>query len=127
MDDRDISTTIPLITEPVHIRRARLYPFPDLKRLWLRVDLSPFIQPPNLEVIVRDPEGRVATSMYIVEWREPRLSLTLHLRIPPQEGGHYVAELILTEKEEKVLDRKEVPFELTFVEPEPEDLNPSSA
>jgi len=126
MDDRSTSTTIPLITEPVHIQRARLYPFPDLKRLWLRVDLSPFIQPPNLEVIVRDSEGRVATSMYMVEWREPRISLTLHLRIPPQEGNRYVAELILTEKGEKILDRKEVPFDLIFVEPDPEDLALSS-
>ncbi len=124
MDDRNTSTAIPLITEPVHIRRARLYPFPDLKRLWLRVDLSPFAQPPNLEVIIRDPEGREATSMYMVEWREPRVSLTLHLRVPPQEGGRYVAELILTETGEKVLDRKEVSFELTFVEPDPEDLTP---
>ncbi len=126
MADGGVSAAIPLITEPVHIRRARLYPFPDLKRLWLRVDLSPFAQPPNLEVIVRDPEGRVATSMYMVEWREPRVSLTLHLRIPPREGGRYVAELILTEKGERVLDRKEVPFDLTFVEPEPEDLNPKA-
>ncbi len=117
-------SSIPLITEPVHIKRARLYPFPDLRRLWLLVDLSPFTQPPNLEVIVREPSGEVATSMYMVEWRDPRISLTLHLRRPPQPGQRYVAELILTEKGERVLDRKEVPFDLVFVEPDPEDLGP---
>ncbi len=124
MNDHDSSAPLPLMTEPVHIKRVRLYPFPDLRRLWLLVDLSPFVTPPNLEVIVRDPDGEVATTMYMVEWRDPHVSLTLHLRRPPRPGQRYTAEVILTEKGETLLDRKEVAFDLVFVEPDPEDTKP---
>ncbi len=126
MDESHGPTTIPLITEPTRIQRARLYPFPDLTRLWLRVDLSPFTQPPTLEVTVYDAAGAAVAAMLMVEWRDPRISLTLHLRQPPQPGARYTAELRLTDANEQLLDRQEIPFELTFVEPDPVDLTPSA-
>ncbi|NOZ26462.1 MAG: hypothetical protein GXP39_00225 [Chloroflexi bacterium] len=126
MLDESSASSTPSAAQSVHIRRARLYPYPDLTKLWLRAELSPFTTPPNLEVIVHDPDGEVATSMYLVEWRDPYVSLTLHLRRAPQPGGRYTAELILTEKGEKLLDHKRVAFDLTFVEPDAEDLAPGS-
>jgi len=125
MDDQNISRPIPLVTESIRILQAQLYPFPELDRIWLRIALSPFTRPPNLEAIIRDPGGQVAASMYMVEWRDPHISLTMHLRRPPQPGGRYVAELLLTEKGETLLDRKEVAFDLVFVEPKPEDVVPT--
>jgi len=126
MDEPHGLTTIPLITEPTRIQRARLYPFPDLTRLWLRVDLSPFTQPPTLEVTIYDAAGAAVAAMLMVEWRDPRISLTLHLRQPPQPGARYTADLRLTDTHERLLDRQEVPFELTFVEPDPIDLAPTA-
>ena len=109
---------MPSTTNAVHIERAHLYPYPDLTKLWLRVDLSAFTDPPNLEVIVRDPQGEIVSSMFLVEWQEPKVSLTMHLRRPPQPRKQYTAEVILTGQEETPLDRKEIAFDLVFVEPD---------
>jgi hypothetical protein len=100
------------------IEKARIFPYPDLTRLWLRIDLSPFTSPPNLEAIIWDPQGEAISSMFLVEWRDPHISLTMHLRRPPQPGKRYTAEFILTGEGGALLDHKEVPFDLVFQEPE---------
>ncbi|GAB4522304.1 MAG: hypothetical protein Kow0047_32960 [Anaerolineae bacterium] len=125
MSDEPNLQEIPLVTGPTRIKRARLYPYPDLTRLWLRVDLSPFSRPPNLTVSVRGPDGALVSEMDLIQWRDPRISLTMHLRRPPQPGATYRAELILTElqeDEEVLLDRTELEFPLEFVEPDQSDL-----
>lgn len=103
-------------TEPPTIRRAEAWPYPDLQRLWARIETSPFVAHPNLTLTVRDPDGAVVCTMFMVEIREPYQSVTLHLRQPPRAGERYEL-MIELERDEQTLDARTVPFDLVFREP----------
>jgi hypothetical protein len=112
---------LPVVEEkaPPTIERVEVWPYPDLQRLWVRVQVGAFARFPDLTFGVADPDGRTVCTMYMVEIREPYQSVTLHLRQPPRPGARYVLEMQLL-RDDAVLDQRSLPFELTFREPENE-------
>ncbi|MEJ5199860.1 MAG: hypothetical protein WHX53_13130 [Anaerolineae bacterium] len=108
----------PTEEHPPVIERAEVWPYPDLRRLWVRVQTSPFAAYPNLTFTVSDGEGQIVCTMFMVEIREPYQSVTLHLRQEPQPGAMYRLEIEL-ERDEALLDRRELEFALVFREPDP--------
>jgi hypothetical protein len=99
------------------IERAEVWPYPDLKRLWVRVQVSAFATFPSLALTVAGPDGAVACSMFMVEIRDPYQSVTLHLRREPAPGASYRLEIELM-RDEAILDTKTIGFELVFREPD---------
>ena len=102
---------------PPVIERAEVWPYPDLKRLWVRVQVSAFAAFPNLALTVTGPDGDVACSMFMVEIRDPYQSVTLHLRREPAPGASYRLEIELM-RDEAILDTRAIDFELVFREPD---------
>jgi hypothetical protein len=105
--------------QPPTILRAEAWPYPELDRLWVRVELAPFVAFPNLELFLTDETGEVVSTMFMVEVREPYQSLTLHLRQPPQPDRPYRLAIELT-RDEQVLDTRELDFDLVFRDPKGE-------
>jgi hypothetical protein len=101
------------------IERAEVWPYPDLKRLWVRVQVSTFAAFPSLALTVAGPDGAVACSMFMVEIRDPYQSVTLHLRRDPQPGAAYRLEIELL-RDDAILDTRAIDFELVFREPNQE-------
>jgi hypothetical protein len=104
---------------PPAIQRAEVWPYPELNRLWVRVEISPFVAHPNLELILSDSSGEMINSMYMVEVRESYQSLTLHLRREPRPGQTYRLIIELT-REDQTLDTRDLDFELVFRDPKGE-------
>jgi hypothetical protein len=104
-------------SQPPMIERAEIWPYPDLKRLWVRVQVSTFAAFPNLALTVIEPGGTVVCSMFMVEIRDPYQSVTLHLRREPAPGASYRLEIELM-REEAILDTRAIDFELVFREPD---------
>jgi hypothetical protein len=100
---------------PVFLR-AEAWPYPELDRVWVRLETSPFDAFPNLELLLTDPEGELVSDMFMVEMRETYQSLTLHLRQPPRPGELYRLTLELS-RDEQVLDTRELDMELVFRDP----------
>jgi len=103
--------------QPPVIERAEVWPYPDLKRLWVRVQISPFAAFPSLALTVASPDGAVACSMFMVEIRDAYQSVTLHLRREPAPGAPYRLEIELL-RDDAILDTRAVDFELVFREPD---------
>ena len=103
--------------QPPVIERAEVWPYPDLKRLWVRVQISPFTAFPSLALTVASPDGAVACSMFMVEIRDAYQSVTLHLRREPAPGAPYRLEIELL-RDDAILDTRTVDFELVFREPD---------
>lgn len=103
-------------TRPPTILRAEAWPYPELDRVWVRVELAPFVAFPNLEFILTDASGTVVSSMFMVEVREVYQSLTLHLRQSPQPGQPYHLAIELT-RDEQTIDTRELDFDLVFRDP----------
>ena len=112
---------IPLVEEkaPPAIERAEVWPYPDLKRLWARVQVGQFASYPDLSFRVMDPQGETVCTLYMVDIREPYQSITLHLRQAPQPDAHYQLEIELI-RDDQTLDTRTVDFDLTFRDPQAE-------
>ena len=100
---------------PPTIDRAEVLPYPELSRLWVRIQTSPFSTYPDLLLTLLDPDGSVVSTMYVVEARESYQSLTLHLRRPHRAGEQYRLDIELSRNGE-MLDTRQIDFELTFRE-----------
>jgi hypothetical protein len=96
--------------EGVSIVKLQAIPLPDMKRVTVEIELSPFADYPHLDISVLSPEGEVAANMFVVEARDPAMALTLHLR-QPEPGALYTARLEVLRGEE-TLDQREVTFTL---------------
>lgn len=96
--------------EDVSILKLRAIPLPDMKRVTVEMELSPFVEHPNLDISILSPEGEVVANMFVVEAREQVMALTLHLRQPEPEAL-YTARLAVL-REEETLDQHEVTFNL---------------
>ncbi len=107
----------PTEAQPPAIRRAEVWPYPDLGRLWARVEITPFASFPNLAFTVADPDGAIVCTMVMVEIRETYQSVTLHLRQPPRPGELYTLTIEL-ERAEQALDTRTLAFNLEFRNPE---------
>ncbi|HHB90920.1 MAG TPA: hypothetical protein ENK60_06390 [Anaerolineae bacterium] len=103
----------------MEVERIAVYPYPDLTRLWVRVQLTSFATPVNIEMTCFDPEGQVVADMLLVEWREPYISLTMHLKKPPQPDAEYTLQ-VQVERAGKPLAVGEHIFPLTFIDPNQE-------
>ncbi|NOZ70565.1 MAG: hypothetical protein GXP38_01410 [Chloroflexi bacterium] len=49
--------TLRFDTDTIEIERVAVHPYPDLQRLWVRVQLSTFATPPTIRLSCRDAEG----------------------------------------------------------------------
>lgn len=99
---------------PVQIERIAVHPYPDLTRLWVRVQLSPFETPPNVRLLCVDADGKQAGEMLLVEWRDAYISLTMHLK-KPQPDADYVMRVEVAGNDQ-LFDSKDHPFSLVYEE-----------
>lgn len=100
--------------EPPRFLRAQALAYPDLQRVWTRVQITPFAAHPEVEMVVLDPAGQPAAMMTMVDVPYTYVSLTLHLK-QPRSGERYHLLVRLT-RDHHLLDQRAVPFDLVFVE-----------
>ena len=80
--------------EGISITRLRVIPLPDMKRVTVEIELSPFTEHPNLDISILSPRGEVIANMFVVEARDQVMALTLHLG-QPEPAALYIARLSL--------------------------------
>lgn len=112
-----VGLPVPAETHPPVIQRAEAWPYPDLQRVWVRVETSPFAAFPNLALSMTDPDGTTVCTMFMVEIREPYQSVTLHLRRAPRPAEQYRLAIELS-RDDARLDERVLEFPLTFQNPE---------
>lgn len=98
---------VPLPPKEVRITAARAQPAPDGRRVALSITLTPFLEYPNLEVVLYRPDGAEERSLTVVGTMERDLLLTLHIKQPM--SGEYRARIDLI-YENEVLQTQAVIF-----------------
>jgi hypothetical protein len=83
--------------EPLRFKRILIYPYPDLKRLWVRIWL-PARQgvEPNVELRLYNPDGSENNSLLLLAQSDAKLNNTLHLKDPILAGATYQMEADLS-------------------------------
>ena len=84
------SEGIPLPREEVRLREVSVIPLDDRRRIRVEIRITPFLERPNLELVLFAPGGEVVSKVSVVETDTPTLSLTMHLRSEPQAGEYAV-------------------------------------
>jgi len=64
----------------VRIIHLSIQPWEDNKRIKVFIELTPFLNPPNLEIEILDHEGNVISSTNIIETILSKLVFTMHMR-----------------------------------------------
>lgn len=103
---------VPLPPREVRITEVEARPAPDGRRVALQITLTPFLEYPNLEIVLFRPDGEEERSLTVVGTMDRRLILTLHVKQPMP--GEYRARVDLLHEGE-VLQTQHV----TFLLPEP--------
>jgi len=103
---------VPLPPREVRITEIQARPAPDRQRVTLLITLTPFLEYPNLEIVLFRPDGAEERSVSVVGTMERRLALTLHIKQPMP--GPYRAQVDLIHEGE-ILQTQYITFSL----PEP--------
>ena len=118
---------VPLPPDEVRIRDFRVDPYPDGKRVRVYLELTPFQKHPSGELFITDLMGDQVATANIIETIDPKMELTMHLRIPDPQGEFtarvaifYTDSLeditegdqIIAAPERRVVDEMEIQFEI---------------
>lgn len=94
----------------VRITGLRAEPWPDGQRIRVLLDLTPFLERPNLTAIIADPAGEEVASASIVESTDIQVAFTLHIRGDLQPGM-YTLTLSLDYPDLGQVDTRSVQFD----------------
>jgi hypothetical protein len=103
---------VPLPPREVRITEMQVRPASDRQRVALLLTLTPFLEYPNLEIILFRPDGGEERSLSVVGAMERHLALTLHIKQPMPGAYRAQVELI---HEGEILQIQHITFSL----PEP--------
>lgn len=104
---------VPLPPEEVRIRTFQAEPYPDGRRVRVRLELTPFQVRPNAEIQITDAAGEEIAGLSVIETVDPRLEFTVHLRVPAVNPPFTVTGVVfyrpadLREEEEHEEPRRE--------------------
>lgn len=76
----DNSFEIPKPREDVRFKQIGLFVYEDLRRVAVGLEMTPFLEPPCVEIVVKNGEGIIAGTMTLIEANAPNITLTMHLR-----------------------------------------------
>jgi hypothetical protein len=81
---------VPRPKEEVTFRSLIASPYPDGRRVRLKVALTPFLERPNLEFEIFNEGGQSVGALSIIESMDHDFELTMHIRGPVPVGRHTV-------------------------------------
>jgi hypothetical protein len=77
--------------EKVRFEDLKIEPLPDMRRVRVRIGITPFTVPPNLRVTITTPDQKTAASAAMIETINHRMQFTLHLKSTAVSGNYTLA------------------------------------
>jgi hypothetical protein len=102
---------VPKPKSEVNIQSLKAAPWPDRRRVFIELEVTPFQERPNLILVAHDENDRVIGELDIIETMHAKMEFTMHLRTQGDPAGTYTltAELFYDTKNPPQ-DRKVVGF-----------------
>jgi hypothetical protein len=98
--------------DQVRFIEVRIEPWPDDgRKVRVHLQITPFLERPNIEVTIKDPQEEEVASIYIVETIEDRMVFTMHLRSPEMIHGKYTLSASMSYQEVGTVAQESVVFE----------------
>ena len=97
--------------QEVRITELKATPWPeDGRRVRVSLEMTPFLERPNLEITIQNSEGREVSSINIIESIDARMTFTMHLR-GDEIKGSYTLTARVHYPEMGMVDEKDFAFE----------------
>ncbi len=97
--------------QEVKIIDLRAEPWPeDQRRVRIHLEVTPFLERPNMEVIITDIQGDEISSINIIESIDTHLAFTIHIRSERVERSYQLAASI-SYPDIGTVDQKSIVFE----------------
>lgn len=97
--------------QEVRIQALRAEPWSeDGRRVRIHLDVTPFLERPNIEVAIANERGEAVASVSIIESIDAHMAFTMHLRGDPSNGKFTLSASLLYPEIGEV-DQKSVMFE----------------
>lgn len=101
----------PLPKDEVRIEEIELVVYPDRFRVYVHVRVSLFQERPNLLIVARAEDGRVAAELSVIETMHHDMEFTMHLRGAHDPVGNYMLTTdLFYESRNPPQDRRVVAF-----------------
>lgn len=75
--------------EEVRIEKLDAEPLPDGRRIKVQLEVTPFREKPNFEIVILDATGTKVGETLVIEAMHFRLEFTMHVRSAAQPQGEY--------------------------------------
>lgn len=96
----------PLPKDEVRIVSASAAPYPDRQRLRVAVELTPFLERPNLLLMVHDEQDELVGEASVIATMHASMEFTLHLRhLVEPAGAHSLTVELFYETRQPPQDR----------------------
>jgi hypothetical protein len=97
----------------VKIDEVRVEIYPDRRRIWINVKITPFQERPNLLLVLRNDEGTIIEDASIIETMHFDNEFTMHLRRIDEPAGRYTMTVdLFYETRNPPQDKSSVEFEI---------------
>lgn len=113
----DNAFEIPKAREDVRFKQIGLFVYEDLRRVAVGMELTPFREPPCIDIKIVNSDGVIAGSLVLIEANSPNITLTMHLRdAEPTAEYELTAQIYYDHPEQKARQnyhRESLRFPLT--------------
>jgi hypothetical protein len=75
--------------EEVRIEQIDLVPYTDRFRVWVHIRVTPFLERPNLLLVLHDDDDRIVSELNIIETMHNDMEFTMHIRGKDEPAGVY--------------------------------------
>lgn len=80
---------VPLPKDHVKIEKLEINPYPDRFRVHIHIQVTPFMERPNLLLVAHDEQDRIVSELNIIETMHADMEFTMHLRNVKEPAGVY--------------------------------------
>lgn len=80
---------VPKPKDEIRIEELTVTPYPDRRRIFIVIKVTPFQERPNLVLVARDEEDNIVGELDIIETMHTTMEFTMHLRGPQDTAGAY--------------------------------------
>jgi hypothetical protein len=81
--------------DQVRLERITATPFADRRRIKVEVEVTPFRERPDLEIVIYDAAGRIVASSSVIASMQFKMEFNLHLRNMSDPAGDYTVQVQL--------------------------------
>ncbi|MCU0511900.1 MAG: hypothetical protein MUE40_04940 [Anaerolineae bacterium] len=108
---------VPQPRDKIVIERLAATPYPDRHRVHVEVQVTMFLERPNLLLVLRNAQGHIVNELNVIATMHAQMEFTIHIRNVPDPMGDYTLDVeVFYETRQPPQDKKSFAFSIPHME-----------